>query len=135
MSLHLSGVPQSTEVRTLCRYHLRVPTRARYDGALRAEIRRIWDSNCQLYGTRRRHGDGREVNESITLGSGLQEGEYLLTVVMKKCSIYSAEAGEFTVVSEAAPEPLSMTYVPGGTYQRDGTSTNTTTVSPFFMST
>ena len=36
-----------------------------------------------------------EVNQAITLGAELFEGEYLLTVVVRKGAVYSAQAGEF----------------------------------------
>ncbi len=51
-----------------------------------------------------------ETGQEITIGPGLHEGEYLLTVVVKRGEIYSAEAGEFSVVpgvTEAAVAAVS----------------------------
>ena len=50
-----------------------------------------------------------EDQQEITLGPGLHEGEYLLTVVVKRGEIYSAEAAEFTVpVMEEDPAGFSF---------------------------
>ncbi len=45
-----------------------------------------------------------EDQQEITLGPGLAEGEYVLTVVVQRGEIQSAEAGEFTVIT-MVPEP------------------------------
>ena len=53
-----------------------------------------------------------EDEQEITLGPGLDEGEYVLTVVVQRGEIQSAEAGEFTVGSSL--ETYTVTYNPNG---------------------
>ena len=91
----------------------------------------------------RRDGSVGGLTLLTTVGANVQS--YLDTTVDAQTS-YTYEVAAYnsagygysnqaTVTTPGIPDPLSMTYVPGGTFQRDGTPTNTTTVSPFYMST
>ncbi|TVR29337.1 MAG: hypothetical protein EA404_15070 [Spirochaetaceae bacterium] len=51
-----------------------------------------------------------ETGQQITLGPGLDEGEYLLTVVVKRGEIYSAEARGFSVVPDIAEDPVGFSF-------------------------
>ena len=48
------------------------------------------------------------VYEEITLGPGLHEGERMLTVVVQRGEIQSAEAGVFSMV-ESEPQEFGLT--------------------------
>ncbi len=77
--------------------------------------------------------DGVAINgatsNQVTVGSGLDAGEYTLTVVVKKGSLYSSESVDFTVVS-AAPQVATPSFSPeAGTYTSPQSVTISTTTS------
>ncbi len=48
--------------------------------------------------------------QEISLGPGLDERAYVLTVVVKRGDFYSAEAAEFTVVSDISEDPVGFSF-------------------------